>query len=69
MTLAMAIELESTGIKVNAACTGHTRMNLNGYSGTQTVEEGARKPVRLALLGPDSPTDTFSNAKLGRLPW
>jgi NAD(P)-dependent dehydrogenase (short-subunit alcohol dehydrogenase family) len=69
MTLAMAIELESTGIKVNAACPGHTRTNLNGYSGTQTVEEGAGEPVRLALLGPDGPTGTFSNAKLGRLPW
>jgi NAD(P)-dependent dehydrogenase (short-subunit alcohol dehydrogenase family) len=69
MTLAMAIELESTGIKVNAACPGHTRTNLNGYTGTQTVEEGAREPVRLALLGQDGPTGTFSNAKLGGLPW
>jgi NAD(P)-dependent dehydrogenase (short-subunit alcohol dehydrogenase family) len=69
MTLAMAIELESTGIKVNAACPGYTSTNLNGYTGTQTVEEGAREPVRLALLSPDGPTGTFSNAKLGRLPW
>jgi NAD(P)-dependent dehydrogenase (short-subunit alcohol dehydrogenase family) len=68
MTLAMAIELESTGIKVNAACPGHTKTNLNNYSGTQTVEEGAREPVRLALLGPDGPTGTFSNAA-GPLPW
>lgn len=69
MTLAMAIELEGTGIKVNAACPGFTRTNLNNYAGTQTVEEGAREPVRLALLGPDGPTGTFSNAKLGTLPW
>ena len=69
MTLAMAIELESTGIKVNAACPGHTSTNLNSYTGTQTVEEGAREPVRLALLGPDGPTGTYSNAKLGTLPW
>jgi NAD(P)-dependent dehydrogenase (short-subunit alcohol dehydrogenase family) len=69
ITLAMAIELESTGIKVNAACPGYTRTNLNNYTGTQTVEEGAREPVRLALLGPDGPTGTFSNAKLGTLPW
>ncbi|WP_422928917.1 SDR family oxidoreductase [Singulisphaera sp. PoT] len=68
MTLAMAIELESTGIKVNAACPGHTRTNLNNYSGTQTVEEGAREPVRLAMLGPDGPTGTFSNSA-GPLPW
>ena len=40
ITLAMAIELESTGIKVNAACPGFTKTNLNNYTGTQTVEEG-----------------------------
>jgi NAD(P)-dependent dehydrogenase (short-subunit alcohol dehydrogenase family) len=68
ITLAMAIELESTRIKVNAACPGFTKTNLNNYTGTQTVEEGAREPVRLALLGPDSPTGTFSNAA-GPLPW
>ena len=68
MTLAMAIELEPTGIKVNAACPGFTKTNLNNYAGTQTVEEGAREPVRLALLGADGPTGTFSNAA-GPLPW
>ena len=68
MTLAMAIELEPTGIKVNAACPGYTKTNLNNYSGTRTVEEGAREPVRLALLGPDGPTGTFSNED-GPLPW
>jgi NAD(P)-dependent dehydrogenase (short-subunit alcohol dehydrogenase family) len=69
MTLAMAIELESTGIKVNAASPGFTKTNLNGYAGTETVEEGAREAVRLALIGPDGPTGTFSHASLGRLPW
>ncbi|MGH7995054.1 MAG: SDR family oxidoreductase [Opitutaceae bacterium] len=69
MTLAMAIELEPTGIKVNAASPGFTKTNLNNYKGTQTVEEGAREPVRLALLGPDGPTGTFSDANLGTLPW
>jgi NAD(P)-dependent dehydrogenase (short-subunit alcohol dehydrogenase family) len=68
VTLAMAIELESAGIKVNAACPGYTKTNLNNYSGTQTVEEGAREPVRLALIGAEGPTGTFSNAD-GPLPW
>ena len=68
VTLAMAIELESTAIKVNAACPGFTKTNLNNYTGTQTVEEGAREPVRLALLDSDGPTGTFSNAD-GPLPW
>ena len=69
MTLAMAIELEPTGIKVNAASPGFTKTNLNAYEGTETVEEGAREAVRLALLGPDGPTGTFSHAKMGLLPW
>jgi NAD(P)-dependent dehydrogenase (short-subunit alcohol dehydrogenase family) len=69
ITLAMAIELESTGIKVNAVSPGFTKTNLNNYEGTETVEEGAREVVRVALLGPDGPTGTFSHAKLGTLPW
>jgi NAD(P)-dependent dehydrogenase (short-subunit alcohol dehydrogenase family) len=69
MTLAMAVELESTGIKVNAVSPGFTKTNLNNYEGTDTVEEGAGEAVRVALLGPDGPTGTFSHAKLGTLPW
>jgi len=69
MTVAMAIELESTGIKVNAVSPGFTKTNLNNYAGTETVEEGAAEAVRVALLGPDGPTGTFTHAKLGTLPW
>ena len=68
MTLAMAIELESTGIKVNACSPGFIKTNLNNYAGTGTLEEGAREPVRLALLGPDGPTGTFSRTG-GVIPW
>src|SRR5579872_2393317 len=69
MTVAMAIELESSGIKVNAVSPGFTKTALNNYSGTETVEEGAAEAVRVALLGPDSPTGTFTHAKLGTIPW
>ena len=69
MTLAMAIELESTAIKVNSVSPGFTKTNLNDYAGTETVEEGAREAVRVALLGPDGPTGTFTHARLGTLPW
>jgi NAD(P)-dependent dehydrogenase (short-subunit alcohol dehydrogenase family) len=69
MTLAMAIELEPAGIKVNAVSPGFTRTALNAYEGTETVEEGAAEAVRVALLGPDGPTGTFTHAKLGTLPW
>jgi hypothetical protein len=47
---------------------GFTKTNLNNYAGTQSVEEGAREPMCLALIGPDGPTGTFSNAA-GPLPW
>jgi NAD(P)-dependent dehydrogenase (short-subunit alcohol dehydrogenase family) len=69
LTLAMAIELEPEGIKVNAVSPGFTKTNLNGYAGTETVDEGAAEAVRVAMLGPDGPTGTFTHAKLGTLPW
>ena len=69
LTVAMAIELEPEGIKVNAVSPGFTRTNLNGYAGTETVEEGAREAVRLALLGPDGPTGTFTRWKGETIPW
>lgn len=69
LTVAMAIELEPEGIKVNAVSPGFTKTNLNGYAGTETVEDGAREAVRVALLGPDGPTGMFTHATLGVLPW
>ncbi|MFB5266851.1 SDR family oxidoreductase [Paenibacillus enshidis] len=68
MTLAMAIELESTGIKVNAVSPGFAATALNNFAGTLTVQQAAREPVRLALLGPDGPTGTFSGEN-GPIPW
>ena len=61
ITVAFANELEATRIKVNAACPGFTATDLNNFRGPRSVQEGAREPVRLALLGPDGPTGTFSN--------
>jgi NAD(P)-dependent dehydrogenase (short-subunit alcohol dehydrogenase family) len=69
LTVAMAIELEPEGIKVNAVSPGYTKTNLNGYSGTETVEEGAREAVRVALLGQDGPTGTFTRWKGETIPW
>ena len=69
MTLAMAIELESTGIKVNSCSPGFIKTNLNAYEGTGSVEEGALEPVRLALLGPDGPTGTFTRWENETIPW
>jgi NAD(P)-dependent dehydrogenase (short-subunit alcohol dehydrogenase family) len=69
LTVAMAIELEPEGIKVNAVSPGFIKTNLNNYAGTGTVEEGAREPVRLALLGPDGPTGTFTRWENETIPW
>jgi NAD(P)-dependent dehydrogenase (short-subunit alcohol dehydrogenase family) len=69
LTLAMAIELEPEGIRVNAVSPGYTKTNLNGYSGTETVEDGAREAVRVALLGPDGPTGTFTRWEGETIPW
>jgi NAD(P)-dependent dehydrogenase (short-subunit alcohol dehydrogenase family) len=69
ITLAMMVELESTGIKVNLVSPGFTRTNLNGYAGTQSVEEGSREVVRVALLGSDGPSGTFTRWENVAIPW
>jgi NAD(P)-dependent dehydrogenase (short-subunit alcohol dehydrogenase family) len=69
ITLAMMVELESTGIKVNLVSPGFAKTNLNGYEGTQSVEDGAREVVRVALLGPDGPTGTFTRWENAPIPW
>jgi len=61
VTLAFAFALESEGIKVSIACPGFTSTALNNFAGTRTVEQGAQEAVRLALLGADGPTGTFSD--------
>jgi NAD(P)-dependent dehydrogenase (short-subunit alcohol dehydrogenase family) len=68
ITVAFASDLESAGIKVNAACPGFTGTDLNSFEGTRTVQQAAREPVRLALLDSNGPTGTFSNED-GPLPW
>jgi NAD(P)-dependent dehydrogenase (short-subunit alcohol dehydrogenase family) len=69
MTLAMMIELESTSIKVNLVSPAFTKTNLNGYAGTESVEDGSREVVRVALLGPDGPTGTFTRWENVTIPW
>jgi NAD(P)-dependent dehydrogenase (short-subunit alcohol dehydrogenase family) len=69
LTLAMAIELEAEGIKVHAVSPGFTKTNLNGYQGTDTVEQGAREIVRLAQLRGDGATGTFTLWENETIPW
>ena len=69
ITLAMMIELESTDIKVNLVSPAFTSTNLNGYAGMESVEDGSREVVRVALLGPDGPTGTYTRWENETIPW
>ncbi|WP_044240837.1 SDR family oxidoreductase [Chondromyces apiculatus] len=68
LTVQLAYELRDAGIKVHSADPGYTATDLNGNSGTQTIEEGARETIRLALLPADAPTGGYSS-KDGPVPW
>lgn len=67
ITLALAIELEDTGIKVRAASPSFTATAINNFQGTDTIEEGAKALV-LAALDTESPTGSFTGPD-GPLPW
>lgn len=67
VTLAFAIELEPAGIRVVATSPGFTATALNNFEGTDTLEEGARDPIRAALQE-DGPTGTFTGPS-GPIPW
>ena len=69
IALAMMIELEQTDIKVNLVSPGFTSTALNNFAGTESVEDGSREVVRVALLGPDGPTGTFTRWENSTIPW
>lgn len=55
-------------MRINAVEPGFTATDLNGRTGTQTVEEGVEIIVRMAQVGPDGPTGGYFDAA-GPLPW
>lgn len=67
MTMALAIELEGTGIKVRAASPSYTATAINDFRGTDSIEVGAR-PLVLAALDTESPTGSFTGPD-GPYPW
>lgn len=69
ITLAMMIELENSNIKVNLVSPGFTSTNLNGYEGTESIEDGSREVVRVALFGPEEPSGTFTRWEKEQIPW
>ncbi|KAK4193531.1 DNA replication complex gins protein sld5 [Podospora australis] len=55
--------------KVNMNCPGYCATNLNGFNASaQEPAFGAINACRLATLGPDGPTGTFTNVE-GTVPW
>lgn len=56
------------GMRINAVAPGFTRTALNHNTGTQSVEDGGRVIVGLALLGPDGPTGGYFDAT-GPVAW
>jgi NAD(P)-dependent dehydrogenase (short-subunit alcohol dehydrogenase family) len=55
-------------MRINAVEPGFTATDLNGHTGTQTVEEGAEIIVRMAQVGRDGPTGGYFDAE-GPIPW
>ncbi|MFN3687468.1 SDR family oxidoreductase [Salinarimonas sp.] len=59
LTVQLAAELKGTAIVVNSVAPGYVKTDLTGGNGFMTPAEGARLPVRYALLGPDAPSGRF----------
>ena len=55
-------------IRFNAVDPGYTATDLNGFHGTQTVDEGSDAIITLATLPPDGPTGGFFD-KTGPVVW
>lgn len=54
--------------KLNMCCPGYCATKLNEYNGVEHPEKGAITPCRLATLGPDGETGTYSDSN-GVIPW
>ncbi len=67
LTVQLAYEFRDGKIAVNSVNPGYTATDLNGNSGSQTIEEGAAEIVRVALLDPPV-TGKFLETG-GEIPW
>ena len=68
LTVQLAQELRDTPIVVNSVSPGYVKTDLTGHNGYMTPEEGARLPVKYALLGSDAVSGRFVEAS-GETPW
>jgi NAD(P)-dependent dehydrogenase (short-subunit alcohol dehydrogenase family) len=67
LTVQLSQELRGTGA-VNSVSPGYVKTDLTGNNGFLTAEEGAKLPVKYALLGKDAVTGQFVEAS-GPTPW
>ena len=68
VTIQYAKELSGTNVLINNACPGYVATDLNGFSGTQTPEQGAAIAILLATLSDDGPTGRLFDDN-GVVPW
>ncbi len=68
VTVAFALELEGSNIKINAVSPGYTATALNNFQGTDTVEEGSKEPIRVAL-DESGTTGQFTGPNQEHFPW
>ncbi len=68
LTVQLNEELRGTPIVVNSVSPGYVKTDLTGHSGFLTAEEGARLPVKYALLGEGAVSGRFVEAS-GETPW
>ncbi len=66
-TVQLAYEFRDANIAVNSVNPGYTATDLNGNSGTQTLDEGSAEIVRVALLDPPITGKYVETA--GEIPW
>jgi NAD(P)-dependent dehydrogenase (short-subunit alcohol dehydrogenase family) len=68
LTVQLAAELKDTPIVVNSVAPGYVRTDLTGGNGFMSPAEGARLPVKYALLGADAASGRFVEPQ-GDAPW
>lgn len=68
MTRKVALEVEGSGVLVNAACPGWVRTRMGGEEAARSPEEGADTIVWLATLPEGGPTGGFFRDR-ERIPW
>lgn len=68
LTVQLAEELRGTSVVINSVSPGYVKTDLTGHTGFMTPEEGARLPVKYALLGEDAVSGSFVEPD-GNTPW